>query len=84
MPTFALPRFVEGHLERLQHGRILEQIVRETGATVKPRRHSETAADSLTLRGIPAIGRGVAGVIVGTQPESVVASARDTLTSRSA
>ena len=29
-----------------------------------------SAADSITLRGIPAIGRGVAGHIHGTRPDS--------------
>jgi hypothetical protein len=31
-----------------------------------------TGADALRLRGIPAIGRGVAGHVIGTHPERAV------------
>jgi hypothetical protein len=72
--TFALPRFIETHIERQQHARKLEQVARETGANISTKQHSFDASDTRTLRGIPAIGRGVAGVIIGTQPESVVTS----------
>ncbi len=40
-------------------------------AQTKPGKvHYHTAADSITLRGIPAIGRGVAGHIPGTRPDT--------------
>jgi hypothetical protein len=75
MPTFALPRFLESDESRVEHARQLEQAVRATGGDLKDvKLTGHTAADSKTLRGIPAIGRGVAGVIAGTQPESVVTS----------
>jgi hypothetical protein len=72
MPTFALPRFMETHASRLAHAKQLAAVVRETDADLNTIRQQHTAADSLTLRGIPAIGRGVAGVSPGTNPESIV------------
>ena len=35
-----------------------------------------TAVDALSLRGIPAIGRGVAGQIPGTRPDSALDATR--------
>jgi hypothetical protein len=74
MPTFALPRFMETEATRVEHARQLERAVRASGGDLKVKRSAHTAADSKTLRGIPAVGRGVAGVIAGTQPETVVTS----------
>jgi len=74
MATFALPRFVETDAARVEHARQLERAVRASGADLAVRRTAHTAADTRTLRGIPAVGRGVAGVIAGTQPESVLTS----------
>lgn len=71
MPTFALPRFIETHIERSAHARKLEQVVRDADENVKSRRYVETAADGLTLRGIPCLSRGVGGAIAGSRPESV-------------
>ncbi len=65
-----LPRFLETHTTRLEHARKLERIVREAGGDLRDERHHPTAADGASLRGIPAIGRGVAGVIAGTNPQT--------------
>ncbi len=65
----ALPRFLETHETRRLHAAKLERVVRESGGDLRDERpSSHTAADGTTLRGIPAIGRGVAGVIPGTKP----------------
>lgn len=58
---------------------MLERLAREQGGDVQAERQERqvfaiTAADSITLRGIPAIGRGVMGVVPGTQPEQHVVS----------
>lgn len=74
MATQPLPRFLETHETRLRHARQLERVARATGGDLRERRAIHTAADSKTLRGIPAIGRGVAGAVAGTQPEAVVTS----------
>lgn len=74
MATFALPRFLETESERVEHARQLERALRASGGDLTVKRSSHTAADTRTLRGIPAVGRGVAGVIAGTQPESVLLS----------
>jgi hypothetical protein len=70
-----LLRCVRREQEHIAHAAILEQIARETGGNVEEERElqqAHTAADTRTLRGIPAIGRTVAGVICGTQPEQAV------------
>jgi hypothetical protein len=75
MPNLPLPRFLETHETRLQHARQLERTVRQAAGNVSTAstaaRTSHTAADSKTLRGIPAIGRGVAGVIPGMRPDAI-------------
>ena len=71
MPSFALPRFLETHADRIHHAKKLERIARQTGNAIEPKTSAHTAADSLTLRGIPAIGRGVAGVIPGMRPDAI-------------
>ncbi len=68
MPTLALPRFLETHQTRRDHARKLEQAVRDSGGDLRDQRFTHTAADGRALRGIPAIGRGVAGCIDGTNP----------------
>lgn len=73
MPTIrrgehsSLPARHIRYAERLAHARALTSAIVDAGANI---RASTTAADSLTLRGIPAIGRGVAGHVPGTQPEA--------------
>ncbi len=65
----ALPRFLETFETRRAHAAKLERVVREAGGDLREQRtSSHTAADGISLRGIPAIGRGVAGVIAGTNP----------------
>ncbi len=65
----ALPRFLETFETRRAHAAKLERVVRESGGDLRDERPSTyTAADGNSLRGIPAIGRGVAGVIAGTKP----------------
>ncbi len=69
MASRALPRFLETFETRREHARKLERVVREAGGDLRDDRpSSHTAADGTSLRGIPAIGRGVAGVIAGTNP----------------
>ena len=65
-----LPRFLETHASRVEHAKKLERVVRESAGDLRNERPktSHTAVDSISLRGIPAIGRGVAGVIHGTSP----------------
>ena len=63
-----LPRFLEVHQERRQHAIVLEATVRDLGVSLSERKHYHDPADTRTLRGIPAIGRGVAGAIMGTNP----------------
>lgn len=63
-----LPRFLEDHQSRVEHARMLERVVRESAGDLRETKSSHTAVDSISLRGIPAIGRGVAGVIHGTAP----------------
>ena len=64
-----LPRFLEDHQSRLEHARKLEKVVRDAGGDLRDERPTaHTAVDGVALRGIPAIGRGVSGVIPGTAP----------------
>jgi hypothetical protein len=72
MGSVALPRFLETHATRADHARKLEAVVREAGYNMKDMQMQHSAADGRTLRGIPAIGRGVSGCIFGTNPASVV------------
>lgn len=52
---------------------MLVRIARETGDVVfeRPVRGATPAGDEQRLRGIPALGRGVAGAIAGTRPERI-------------
>ena len=64
-----LPRFLEDHATRVEHAKKLERVVRDAGGDLgEERKTQHTAVDSISLRGIPAIGRGVRGVIDGTAP----------------
>ena len=75
MPTIhrgqhsSLPARHQTYTERVAHARALATTIADTNSSINA---STTAADSLTLRGIPSIGRGVAGHIHGTQPEATV------------
>lgn len=70
MPSLPLPRFLEDHASKVEHARQLERVVRSAGdgSDLRDRKHAHTAVDAISLRGIPAIGRGVQGVIHGTAP----------------
>ncbi len=69
----ALPRFLETYETRRAHAAKLERVVRESGGDLRDERpSSHTAVDGLSLRGIPAIGKSVPGVIRGTSPGSTL------------
>ena len=74
MASFPLPRFLESVRERSAHAALLDDVVARTELDLRERKIVCDPSDSLTLRGIPAVGRGVAGVIRGTQPEQAVSS----------
>lgn len=63
--------FPRGHNARTILGRRV-QVVGEEQRKEPKLGWTLTASDGLTLRGIPAIGRGVAGHIAGTNPARVV------------
>ncbi len=70
-----LPRFLVDHQQRVEHARKLAKICRETDGNVADEKVRYRApADGRTLRGLPAIGRSVAGAISGTNPESALMS----------
>lgn len=71
MASQPLPRFLETQATRKDHAQKLERIARDTNSNVTKIRAQHTAADGRTLRGIPAIGRGVAGCIPGQNPEQI-------------
>jgi len=74
MAALPLPRFLERRVEQRAHVRELGRAVVEQGVDLAERQIVCDPSDSLTLRGIPAVGRGVAGVVRGTQPEQSVCS----------
>jgi hypothetical protein len=76
MASLPLPRFLQQHVEKRDHARALEREVMQQGVDLAQRQIVCDPSDSLTLRGIPAIGRGVAGCIRGTDPAGVVLSRR--------
>jgi hypothetical protein len=69
-----LPRFLQEHQHQREHATALASTVVDNSLDLRDRVIVCDPSDSLTLRGIPAVGRGVAGVILGTQPEHAVAS----------
>jgi hypothetical protein len=70
-----LPRFLQEHQHRRDHSEALASaLVDRPLLNLRDRVIVCDPSDNLTLRGIPAIGRGVAGVIRGTNPSSVVSS----------
>jgi hypothetical protein len=65
-----LDRALRGRDEAAKLERQLARILLETGEAAPATVFCATlAGDSSRLRGLPAIGRGVGGVIPGTQPE---------------
>lgn len=72
MPTF--PRGFANYAANVANAQMLEKLAREQSGDLAELRverqvFNMAASDGRTLRGIPAIGRGVTGVIFGTQPE---------------
>ncbi len=69
MPNLPLPRFLENHASRREHAIQLRRALDgQPDVDLRERKIYHDPADTLSLRGIPAIGRGVAGVIRGTSP----------------
>jgi hypothetical protein len=67
MATFSL--HARRALEATKNAKLLARLAREDGAPVFERPRTQTdAGDERTLRGIPAIGRGVGGAVPGTRP----------------
>lgn len=69
VPSFPLPRFLETEIDRREHARKLERVVRESGGNVGELKTAHTAADARSLRGVPCVAKSVPGVVLGTQPE---------------
>jgi hypothetical protein len=69
-----LPRFLQEHQHRRDHVEALTRTVVDNSLDLRDRVIVCDPSDHLTLRGIPAIGRGVAGAIAGTNPANVVTS----------
>lgn len=75
MATFSL--HARRALEAARNAKLIAKLSREDGAPVFERpRHAVDGGDERTLRGIPAIGRGVGGAIAGTRPDSRVIADR--------
>lgn len=73
-----LPRFFR-FTERAESERKIARIILEAGLNEVPPTVARVTlpGDTRRLRGIPAIGRGVAGVSPGTHPTDVVRRMRD-------
>lgn len=77
MPTF--PRGFVNHLLHVKNAKELERIARETGGNLTAARAEARARrespfefpDPVDLRGIPVIGRGIAGIAPGTRPDAI-------------
>ncbi len=63
-----MPTFPRGHNARTILGRRVKAVTVSTHPDLKVTWINDPS-DTLTLRGIPAIGRGVAGHIAGTNPQ---------------
>lgn len=69
--SHTLPRF-HAHYQHIDDQRKLARILLETGEPAPIRvGHATAGGDERRLRGIPAIGRGVAGAINRTSPHHV-------------
>lgn len=69
MPTFLLTRFTRRDLH-VEQNQALARVLLEVDAVLEQRRQSKLPGDPLSLRGIPAIGRGVGGAVRGSNPEA--------------
>jgi hypothetical protein len=64
-----LPRYLDPATEREAFERKLAAILRATGTEMPSRKELASAlAEPGSLRGIPAIGRGTAGAVAGSDP----------------
>lgn len=67
MATFSL--HARRALEAARNAKLIATLAREDGVPVFERPwHAVDAGDERTLRGIPAIGRGLGGAVAGTRP----------------
>lgn len=69
MATFKRGHSAAQQLEK--NRRAIEKIDRYLHNHTGPTIHGADPADTRTLRGIPAIGKGVAGVSPGTRPDQI-------------
>jgi hypothetical protein len=66
-----------------KNARLLAELARQQSGNVAEEREERrravqaTAADGRSLRGLPAIGRGVTGAIYGTNPEDAALSRQE-------
>lgn len=72
---------IERHRLAQEHAQLVDQALQQAGGPTTAR---SAPADERRLRGIPAIGRGVAGHIPGTQPEQAALLDRTSLEERAA
>lgn len=57
---------------KIQNAKLIASLAPDDRTLTDERRsYHATAGDERTLRGIPAIGRGVAGVSPGTRPDQI-------------
>lgn len=66
-----LLRVVRRAAEHARNATLIAKLAPETEQKFERPRHTAEAADTRTLRGIPAIGRGVPGVSPGTRPDAI-------------
>lgn len=66
MATFSL--YARRAIEATRNAKMLAQLARESGVVLERPAAAEFAPDPMGLRGIPAIGRGVAGAMAHTRP----------------
>jgi hypothetical protein len=71
-----LPRFLQEHQHQREHASALASTVVDNSLDLRDRVIVCDPSDNLTLRGIPAIGRGVAGAVMHTQPEQHLMNAQ--------
>jgi hypothetical protein len=66
-----LLRVVRRAADHARNAKLIAKLAPDTEAKFNRPRRQADAADERTLRGIPAIGRGVAGVSPGTRPDAI-------------
>lgn len=75
-----LSRAIRRQHEDAQTARVLQQIARETDVAIgRPASSRFEFPDPADLRGIPVVGRNIAGVIRGSRPEDLTMSDREHL-----